>query len=87
MPGQPGDEGVVSRLDHAQQLVVYPLGTCDGPAVLAVISQLMTGQTNVKISVDPKSNSLVALAVRRSRPRSRPRWRKCSRRTASRSSA
>ena len=49
--GPVGDEGVVSRINGTPRLVVYPLGSCDGAAVLAVVGQLMTGQTNVRVSV------------------------------------
>ena len=35
---------------------------CDGPSVLAVLQTVLAGQTDVRLSVDPKTGNLIALA-------------------------
>ena len=57
----PGGDGA-SRLNGTPQLEIYPLNGCDGASVLAVMQTLMTGQSDVRLSIDPKNNSLIALA-------------------------
>ena len=57
----PGSE-VAGRLMGSQQLEVYPLNGCDGPSVLAVMQTLLAGQSDVRLSIDPKTSSLIVLA-------------------------
>ena len=49
-------------LSGTPQLEVYPLNGCDGPTVLAVLQSVLTGQSDVRLSADPKTLNLVALA-------------------------
>jgi len=57
----PGAEGT-GRLNGTPQLEVYALNGCDGTSVLAVLQTLLVGQSDVRLSVDPKTSSLIALA-------------------------
>lgn len=57
----PGAEGT-GRLSGTPQLEVYALNGCDGVSVLAVLQTLLVGQSDVRLSVDPKTSSLIALA-------------------------
>ncbi|MCP6769833.1 hypothetical protein NL529_33805, partial [Klebsiella pneumoniae] len=54
-----GADGV-SRLNATPQLEIYPLNGADGASVLAILTTVMTGQSDVRLSIDPKG-SLIAL--------------------------
>ncbi len=57
----PGAEGA-SRLAGTPQLEVYPAGSIDAQAALAVLQTLLAGQPDVRLSIDSKTNSLIAMA-------------------------
>jgi type II secretory pathway component GspD/PulD (secretin) len=56
------DKSGASGLGGSPQLEVYPLNGCDGASLLTVLQTVLVGQTDVKLSVDSKTNSLIALA-------------------------
>jgi type II secretory pathway component GspD/PulD (secretin) len=49
-------------LANTQQLEVYTITGSDPSAALTVIQTLLTGQTDVRLALDPKTNALIALA-------------------------
>jgi type II secretory pathway component GspD/PulD (secretin) len=51
-----------ARLSGTPQLEIYPLNGSDGASVLAVLQTVMTGQSDVHISLDNKAGSLIVLA-------------------------
>ena len=52
------DEGVVESL----QMEIYPVTTADPNSVLSVMQTLLAESPGVRLSLDPKTNSLIALA-------------------------
>jgi type II secretory pathway component GspD/PulD (secretin) len=58
----PGPGGEASARGTAPQLEVYPVSGSDPQAVLSVMQTLMVGQTDVRLTVDTKNGSLIALA-------------------------
>lgn len=58
---QSGASGA-SRIETAPQLEVYSVTGSDPQSALAVLQTLLAGQPDVRLSVDAKTNSLVALA-------------------------
>ena len=57
----PGADGT-ARLSGTPQLEVYPVAGADPASVLAVLQTLLAGLPDVRLAVDPKTNSLVAMA-------------------------
>ena len=57
----PGEAGA-GPLGWTPQLEVYPIAGADPPSVLSVMQTLMVGQTDVRLALDSKTNSLVVLA-------------------------
>ena len=51
-----------NRLGGTPQLDIIPLNGCDGTSLLAVLQTVLGGQADVKLSIDPKAGSLIALA-------------------------
>ncbi len=45
------------------KLVIYPITTADPQSVLSVMQTLLAGEPEVRLTVDPKTGSLVALAM------------------------
>lgn len=56
--GAAGEAGAVETL----QLEVYPITVADPQSVLQVMQTLLTGLPGVRLSIDAKTNSLIALA-------------------------
>ena len=52
------DEGVIESL----QMEIYPVTTADPNSVLSVMQTLLAESPGVRLSLDPKTNSLIALA-------------------------
>ncbi|MBN2476768.1 MAG: hypothetical protein JXB62_19315 [Pirellulales bacterium] len=52
----------VPQIDQVPQLEVYSITSADPASVLAVIQTLLAGQPDVRLSLDPKTDNLVALA-------------------------
>lgn len=50
------------RAASSPQLEVYSIGASDPQAVLAIIQTMLAGQSEVRLTIDPKTNSLVAMA-------------------------
>ncbi len=48
-------------IEESLQLEVYPIDTADPESVLAVIQTLLVDEPDVRLSLDPKTNALVAL--------------------------
>ena len=57
----PGADGT-ARLNSTPQLEVYPVAGADPASVLAVLQTLLAGLPDVRLTLDPKTNSLVAMA-------------------------
>ena len=57
----PGSDGT-ARLSGTPQLEVYPVAGTDPASALAVLQTLLTGLPDVRLALDPKTNSLVAMA-------------------------
>ena len=55
-------EGETSKTLEALQLEVYPIAVADPESVLKVMQTLLEGLPGVRLSTDPKTGSLVALA-------------------------
>ena len=57
-------EGAVesSGVSAAPQLMVYPISNADSDAVLQVLQTLLAGLPDVRLSIDPQTNNLIALA-------------------------
>jgi len=60
MPG-PGQLDV-NLIDEVPQLEVYSITTADPESVLSVMQTLLAGMPDVRLSLDPKTDNLVALA-------------------------
>ncbi len=54
--------GAPSSLSGTLQLEIYSLNGSDAATVLAVLQTVLGGQQDVKLSIDPKASSLIALA-------------------------
>lgn len=54
--------GASTALEGSPQLEVYPIAGADPDSVLKVIQTLLAGNNDVHLALDPKTNSLVALA-------------------------
>ena len=61
LPG-PGESGATPAAAEQPQLEVYAIHTADPQAVLAVMQTLMAGMPDVRLSIDPQTNNLIALA-------------------------
>ena len=57
----PGTEGA-GRMGGMPQLEVYSVAGADPQSALSVLQTLLTGQPDIRLLVDPKTNNLVAMA-------------------------
>jgi type II secretory pathway component GspD/PulD (secretin) len=55
-------ESGVGIVDEELMLVVYAITVADPESVLAVLQTLLAGEPDVRLAIDPKTSSLVALA-------------------------
>ena len=54
--------GAQPTIEETPQLEVYPISDADPQSVLAVMQTLLAGLPDVRLTIDPKTGSLVALA-------------------------
>jgi len=57
-----GDTGT-ARTAEKPQLVIYPITVADPEAVLKVMQTLLAGEPDARLAIDPKTSSLVAMAL------------------------
>jgi type II secretory pathway component GspD/PulD (secretin) len=46
----------------AAQIIVYPISSADPNSVLSVLQTILAGDPDIRLSLDPKTNNLIALA-------------------------
>ncbi len=50
-----------TTVDGSPQLEVYSIGAADSQTVLQVLQTILSGQTDVRLSLDPRNGNLIAL--------------------------